>query len=185
MNIQKQLKLRLFCDTQKDEWGKKMRGITKKESNKYRNTEGQRENQKQIKWEKKRKKLTWSREVCLQVELLGSCIVELAWYNVDHPIWQPQGLAEVLRIADHLLHHGPGCSIMGGGQAELLHLWNRTDEVLLLCSDYCHVGGLAFATWSGIVLLYIILVSMEQPVHSPFKHRNSSIYVEAQNKLMK
>lgn len=91
------------------------------------------------------KKITWSREVRLQVELLGGSVIEFAWHNVDHTVGQAQGLAEVLRIADHLLHHGPWSSIMGWCQAELFHL--RGSNRGIFCHPWIILAwGLGFAS---------------------------------------
>lgn len=65
---------------------------------------------------------SWSRKPCLQIQLLGSCIVELSRDDINHSVRDTKLLVEALRIADHFVHHLPRGVVMGTGQTKLLHL---------------------------------------------------------------
>lgn len=63
----------------------------------------------------------------LQIVLFRCSVVELARYNVNHPIRQLQRLVKLLRNGYHLLEHFPRLIVVGGGYAKLFHLFELVD----------------------------------------------------------
>lgn len=49
-----------------------------------------------------------TREPALKVILANSGVVQGAGHDVDHVVWEAQGLVELLRSGDHLLLHALG-----------------------------------------------------------------------------
>ena len=66
-------------------------------------------------------------EPSLQIKLFGSGVVEGSAADADHAVGDLQQLAELLRIADHLVKGLPTLVVVGGGQDKLLDLLKLVD----------------------------------------------------------
>lgn len=70
---------------------------------------------------------TGTGEPGLQIQLLGGGVIQSAGHNVHNAVGNAKQLAELLGVANHLVHELPGFAVMRRGEHKLFHFLELMD----------------------------------------------------------